>query len=300
MPSVFWDRTTRRVMTQEWVEGLKINQLSELDAQGFDRAHMAKVMVGAFADQIFRSGFVHGDPHPGNMFVRWVPDGRSRRQQLVCLDHGMYTEFSSAFRTAYCDLWQAMVLSDMDAMKRICESWGVADSEMFASMQLMKPFSRKRHASLNATTQADMVAHAVEMRDKGYDRAKSMLKDADKTPEELVILGRHLNIVRANNAAMGAPVNRVSIMAHAAAREASSLGGPLGGRYSYWVFRLRLFVLEAAFHIVQWRAKVVKLFGGEASNFEDLMQEQMKENMARLGIKLNMAEGETWEEKSGA
>ena len=45
-----------------------------------------------------------------------------------------------------------------------------------------------------------------------------MLRDSQKTPQELIILGRQLNIVRANNAAMGSPANRVAIMANAAAR----------------------------------------------------------------------------------
>jgi hypothetical protein len=53
-----------------------------------------------------------------------------------------------------------------------------------------------------------MLEHTVEMRSKGYEMAKAMLKDSAKTPQELVIVGRMMNIVRANNAAMGAKANR--------------------------------------------------------------------------------------------
>jgi aarF domain-containing kinase len=207
VPKVYWDRTARHTMTQEWVEGCKINELAKMRTAGFDEKEVAETMIGVFAHQIFHSGFVHGDPHPGNMFVRRAPEGK--QMQLVVLDHGMYYECSDKFRNSYAKLWKAMVLGDMEVMREVCESWGVADPELFATFQLFKPFSAKKSAALQNTTKTDMLNHAVEMRTKGYDAAKSMLKDAAKTPQELVIVGRHMNIVRANNAAMGAKANRV-------------------------------------------------------------------------------------------
>ena len=54
-------------------------------------------------------GFVHCDPHPGNIFVRAAPRGRGRAAadwQLVILDHGMYRQLSLDFRRAYCSLYK--------------------------------------------------------------------------------------------------------------------------------------------------------------------------------------------------
>jgi len=57
-------------------------------------------MTRAFGDQIFISGFVHADPHQGNMLVRKRPNGK---HQLVILDHGLYVEETEAFRQQYCE-----------------------------------------------------------------------------------------------------------------------------------------------------------------------------------------------------
>ena len=69
--------------------------------------------------QIFDTGFVHADPHPGNLFVRPKPSQPSQ-PQLVLLDHGMYITESSDFRRRYAQLWQAMVLTDLPTIKDIC------------------------------------------------------------------------------------------------------------------------------------------------------------------------------------
>ncbi len=62
VPKVHWPYTSRKVMCQEWCEGVKINETAKLEALGFDRTKVANTMVNIFADQIFRTGLVHGDP----------------------------------------------------------------------------------------------------------------------------------------------------------------------------------------------------------------------------------------------
>ena len=102
VPHVFWSHTSKRVLTQEWIDGVHINELSRLHSCGFERKWVARNVIAMFADQIFRSGFIHGDPHPRNLFVRWLETGTGRRPQICCLDHGMYLEFSDKFRNEYC------------------------------------------------------------------------------------------------------------------------------------------------------------------------------------------------------
>lgn len=69
---------------------------------------------------------------------------------------------SEEFRKDYCRLWKAMVLTDQDELARICRSWGVADSEFFASLQLLKPYTPKKGGvHLNATTREDVLKFQV-------------------------------------------------------------------------------------------------------------------------------------------
>lgn len=68
-PEVVWERTTRRVLTLADVTAIKINDREALEAAGIDPKAVAKQFATVMFDQLFRDGFFHADPHPGNIFV---------------------------------------------------------------------------------------------------------------------------------------------------------------------------------------------------------------------------------------
>jgi len=68
-PLVAWERTTRRVLTLSDVTAIKINDIDALRAAGIDPAEVAHVFAEVMFDQLFTHGYVHADPHPGNIFV---------------------------------------------------------------------------------------------------------------------------------------------------------------------------------------------------------------------------------------
>eukprot|EP00284_Hemiselmis_tepida_P008096 CAMPEP_0174923976 /NCGR_PEP_ID=MMETSP1355-20121228/6940_1 /TAXON_ID=464990 /ORGANISM="Hemiselmis tepida, Strain CCMP443" /LENGTH=442 /DNA_ID=CAMNT_0016169717 /DNA_START=191 /DNA_END=1515 /DNA_ORIENTATION=- len=200
VPRVYGGQTTRRVMAMEFVDARSIADLQGMRGEGFSVGEVASIMVDAFSHQIFVSGFVHADPHPGNILVRRRPGGGPRDPQIVLLDHGCYVSCSEEFRREYCRLWRAMVLTDEAELLRICRAWGVGDSELFASMQLLKPYTPGRGGvHLNATTRADVLRLQLE----AFERVRGLLSDSQRVPRELILLGRNLNIVRANNKGMG-------------------------------------------------------------------------------------------------
>jgi ubiquinone biosynthesis protein len=82
VPSIDWDRTNGRVMTLEWVDGIKIGDVAALRAAGHDMPALARRLVLAFLTQAISSGFFHADMHQGNLFVR--PDGT-----IVAIDFGI-------------------------------------------------------------------------------------------------------------------------------------------------------------------------------------------------------------------
>ncbi|MCS5728150.1 AarF/UbiB family protein [Herbiconiux moechotypicola] len=69
VPTVVWERTTRRVLTLEDVTAIKITDAAALAAAGIDPASVAPVFAAVMFDQLFTHGFFHADPHPGNIFV---------------------------------------------------------------------------------------------------------------------------------------------------------------------------------------------------------------------------------------
>jgi ubiquinone biosynthesis protein len=82
VPAIDWTRTSRRVMTLEWIDGIKLTDRDALVAAGHDLSSLAAILVRAFLRQAVIDGFFHADLHQGNLFA--LPDGR-----LAAIDFGI-------------------------------------------------------------------------------------------------------------------------------------------------------------------------------------------------------------------
>ncbi|WP_324261599.1 2-polyprenylphenol 6-hydroxylase [Altererythrobacter sp. H2] len=98
IPEIDWDRTNGRVMTIEWVDGVKISRREELVAAGHDLPDLAQRLVLAFLTQAISAGFFHADMHQGNLFVR--ADGT-----IVAIDFGIMGRIDRRAR-----MWLAEIL----------------------------------------------------------------------------------------------------------------------------------------------------------------------------------------------
>ena len=91
VPEVYREFTTRRVLTMELLEGVKITDIDGLERAGIDKHAVAQKLIEIFCDQVLRDGFFHADPHPGNILVQPGP-------KLLLLDFGLAKDFPTAFR----------------------------------------------------------------------------------------------------------------------------------------------------------------------------------------------------------
>ncbi|MEA5581175.1 AarF/ABC1/UbiB kinase family protein [Nodularia harveyana UHCC-0300] len=85
VPKIYWEYTNRRVLTMEWINGTKLTQTAEINAQGIDARYLIEVGVQCSLRQLLEHGFFHADPHPGNLLA--TPEGK-----LAYLDFGMMSE----------------------------------------------------------------------------------------------------------------------------------------------------------------------------------------------------------------
>lgn len=69
IPQIYWEYTTRRILTEDYIEGIKLSNVEEITARGWDRHKVAQLGTSAFLTQILRHGFFQADPHPGNMLI---------------------------------------------------------------------------------------------------------------------------------------------------------------------------------------------------------------------------------------
>jgi ubiquinone biosynthesis protein len=100
--------TTRHVLTMDFIEGVKINDLAGLAAIGADKHEVAELLTRACVTQILQHGFFHGDPHPGNLLVRREDHGLV----LVILDLGLSKEFTPELRDGIIRLTVAIISKD--------------------------------------------------------------------------------------------------------------------------------------------------------------------------------------------
>ncbi|XP_058809966.1 aarF domain-containing kinase 1 [Phymastichus coffea] len=123
IPKIYWNISSNRVLTMEFIEGGQVNDLKYYREHKINPYDISNKIGSLYSHMIFITGFVHSDPHPGNIIVR----KKNNEVQVVLLDHGLYAELSNEFRWEYSKLWLAILNSDKIAMQRHCDKLGVGD-----------------------------------------------------------------------------------------------------------------------------------------------------------------------------
>ena len=103
-------QTTSKVMTEEFIRGVKLSKVEQIDAAGIDRKQLARTFIRAIMKQVLVDGFFHGDPHPGNLMVD-LDTG-----VIQFLDLGMVGEIDLQQRISLGDLLLSMQNKDPDGM----------------------------------------------------------------------------------------------------------------------------------------------------------------------------------------
>lgn len=111
VPLIMWDYTTEKVLTLEYVPGIKINNLGVLDSRGYSRSLIASRAIESYLIQILKTGFFHADPHPGNLAVD--KDG-----SLIYYDFGMMGEIKSFTRERLLSLFYSVYEKDANKVMK--------------------------------------------------------------------------------------------------------------------------------------------------------------------------------------
>jgi len=123
VPKIYWDLSSSRVLTMEFLEGGQVNDLEYMHDHQLNPYEITSKLGRLYSHMIFIEGFVHSDPHPGNILVR----NRDSQAEIILLDHGLYADLSDQFRWDYSKLWLAILDSDRVAMKKYCSRLGGED-----------------------------------------------------------------------------------------------------------------------------------------------------------------------------
>jgi aarF domain-containing kinase len=226
VPQLYWDKTTKRVLVMEYMDGCKITDLESIRKMGFTEQQVAKLLIGSFSRMTFEHGFIHSDLHAGNILIRKSP--KNNTPQIVYLDHGCYEELTEKTRLDYSKLWKAMVFRQYDDMEYYTKELGI-DPEFYLLFAMFltatNMFDQSQKGILDNRRQkvmgkADWKNLTKRIREKYLVNGRSTVEDIveemidqNSTNRSLVLLLRANAQVRNLHYLLGAPINRFGVMA---------------------------------------------------------------------------------------
>ncbi len=119
IPKVYWDLTAPKVLTMEYIRGIKISELKQLEAAGMDRRMVAINGANLILKEIFEFHFFHADPHPGNIFVL-------ENNVIAPVDFGMIGILDEEIAHQMGIMFTAIVEKDADSLVNVFLSIGLA------------------------------------------------------------------------------------------------------------------------------------------------------------------------------
>lgn len=114
--------TSKRVLVEEYVEGINGLDVHKLLKAGYSKEDFVEKFVYTFLAQLFEDGFFHADPHPGNIIIR--------EGQIVYIDFGLYGELSQENRDKLLEILEAIVLEDIDRLMNVLLQLAIVKSEV--------------------------------------------------------------------------------------------------------------------------------------------------------------------------
>lgn len=181
IPKVHWDFSTKKILTMDFVEGIKVNNIKKLDEEGYDRKLIAKRVINSLLHQILIEGFFHGDPHPGNIFI--LPGNH-----IAYIDFGMVGRLSEETKYHFANLVIHLQRGNTKGLLKTISSMGLHSDQTDMS-------SLYNHIDLFVMNYSDIALSKLSIGTALNDLLTIIYQHHIKVPSDLTILGKALLIV---------------------------------------------------------------------------------------------------------
>ncbi|WP_338448002.1 AarF/ABC1/UbiB kinase family protein [Niallia oryzisoli] len=122
IPTIYWHLSTKKILTMDLVEGIKVNNLKKLDEKGYNRKLIAERITESMLHQILIEGFFHGDPHPGNIYI--LPGNH-----IAFLDFGMVGRLSDETKYHFASLVINLQRKNTKGLLKAISAMGIHSEE---------------------------------------------------------------------------------------------------------------------------------------------------------------------------
>ncbi|XP_058843785.1 aarF domain-containing protein kinase 1 isoform X4 [Acipenser ruthenus] len=192
VPKIHWDLSTKRILTMEFVEGGQVNDLEYMKENCIDVNEISRNLGKMYSEMIFVNGFVHCDPHPGNVLVKKCP--KTNKTEIILLDHGLYQVLNDRFRLDYCRLWQSLIKTDMKRVEKYSRRLGAGDLyPLFACVLTARSWTAV-NSGISQTTVTNK--EDVEIRTNAALYLPQISELLNKVPREMLLLLKTNDLLR--------------------------------------------------------------------------------------------------------
>lgn len=163
IPRIHWEYSTKRILTMDFIQGIKINHYKQLDEEGYDRRIIAERLANSLLQQILIDGFYHGDPHPGNIII--LPGN-----VVTLMDFGMVGRLEDDMKYQFASLVINLKRGSTNGLIKTLADMGLLTDE---------------------TDMASLRADIDELRNKYYDIPLSQISLGGAVNDLFTVANRH-------------------------------------------------------------------------------------------------------------
>ncbi|MDI6794703.1 MAG: AarF/UbiB family protein [bacterium] len=202
VPAVYWEHTTRKVLTLEYVEGKRITDFAR-GSPSPEKIEIARIVTEAYSQQIFLDRFFHADPHPGNILVQ-------DKSRVVFVDFGVCKRLPPESVGLLKDWARAAIAYDPQGMALVSQKMGIlsATEDVARLANIIKEvLDEFGHMSPREFKSAKILERVGEIFHKFAHEATSL-----QIPNDLILLGRTLGILEGLSAELNPRVNIIEVV----------------------------------------------------------------------------------------
>ena len=178
IPKVYWELTSNKILTMEYIDGVKISEVDNLKNSKLNKKIIASNGADMILKQIFEDGFFHGDPHPGNIFVM-------KNNVIGLIDFGMVGRIDKNMIESIADLLIAGIKNNAKKIVEILEKMNIIESDMDLKnieIEIDNFIDKYYGMSLKKINMGKIIEEILEV----------MIRHKVKMPTDLVLLSKSL------------------------------------------------------------------------------------------------------------
>ncbi len=213
-PKVFWELSTPKILTLQFMEGVKISALPQLHKLGVNPTELATKIIHAYCKQIFIDGLYHADPHPGNLLVLQEASG----PKIIFIDFGATAVISESMRNGITLFAEGLIKRDTKVLAQAMRNMGfVARTDDFAAFDDLVAYFYERLSNLKVENFRNLNLSQLQNLETILDLKKTKISFKDlmssfHVPRDWILLERTLILVMGVCAYLDPALNPIDIV----------------------------------------------------------------------------------------